>query len=428
MKVFLIIWFGQLVSLIGSGLSGFALMVWVYSNTESVTQYALLMFCFSLPPILFSPWAGVIVDRWNRRWVMILGDGIAGISTLTLMILASTQQLKPWHVYLALFIISAGNTFQLPAFLAAISQLVPKHKLNLANSLRQIAEANTNLLSPILAGVLMGTLFLQGILLIDVLTFLVAFVTLLITRFPNLPTEATTTSLRTSYKIMVLEGFSYLKKHLGLMIIISFRVGISFLVSMVTVLFTPLVLSISSSEVLGFLLSLGGIGMLMGGGSLNFFRPNRGHIHLVLTFTFSAGFSLLLVGLKTSIPLYAFAVFLFMFSMVIVDAGVTIILQKKVEPSFQGRIFALNTATRAGATALAYILSSVLADRVFEPMMQINGLLASTIIGQVIGVGTGKGISLMFILGGLLTMIMVAASYNISSLRRVEIDIPDWSE
>ncbi|EAZ91848.1 MFS transporter [Crocosphaera chwakensis] len=427
MKVFLIIWLGQLVSLIGSGLSSFALMVWVYQETQSVTQYALMSLCFALPRVLVSPIAGIAVDRWNRRRVMILGDISAGISTLGLFLLASTGHLQPWHIYIALFINATGNAFQLPAFLASISQLVPKEKLNLANGLRQIADAGANLISPILAGVLLGTLFVKGILLIDFLTFLVALLTLLITRFPNLSVDSDGLSSQSSLKTMLIEGFDYLKQRSALLLIFAFLMGTSFLISMVTVLFTPLVLSNFSSQVLGFLLSLGGIGMILGGVTLSIWPQNQRYVLAILNFTILAGISLLAVGLKTAISIYGLAVFMFMFSAVVVDTTATIILQKKVKSSFQGRIFALKTATNSSMTILAYISSSFLADWVFEPMMQ-NDNLVSNFVGQIIGVGEGKGINFMFFIAGVLTILVTVIAYQVPPLLNIEKNLPDWDE
>lgn len=427
MKVFLIIWLGQLVSLIGSGLGSFALMVWVYQETQSITQYAIMSLCFAVPRVIVSPIAGIAVDRWNRRQVMILGDISAGISTLGLFLLASTGHLQPWHIYIALFISATGNAFQLPAFLASISQLVPKKKLNSANGLRQIAEAGANLISPILAGILLGKLFLKGILLIDFFTFLVALFTLFIIRFPNLPIHSSGSSTRSSFKRMLTEGFDYLKQKPTLLLIFTFLMGTSFLISMVTVLFTPLVLSNFSSEVLGFLLSLGGIGMILGGVTLSIWPQNQPYVLAILNFTILSGISLLAVGLKTSISVYAFAVFIFMFSAVIVDTTATIILQKKVKSSFQGRIFALKTATQSAMTMLAYVSSSFLVDWLFEPMMQ-NDNLVSNFLGQIIGMGAGKGIDLMFLIGGILTILVTVLAYQVPPLLNIEKNLPDWDQ
>ena len=128
MRTFLIVWFGQLISLFGSQLTSFALGVWVYQNTGSVTQFSLISFFTMLPGLLISPLAGALVDRCDRRWVMILSDSIAGMSTLSIALLVATGQLQIWHIYLATTISSLSNAFQWSAYGAATTLLVPKKR------------------------------------------------------------------------------------------------------------------------------------------------------------------------------------------------------------------------------------------------------------------------------------------------------------
>ena len=133
MRTFVIIWFGQLVSLVGSGLTGFAMGVWLYQQTGSVTLFALNALCFILPQALFSPLAGALVDRWDRRWAMILSDTGAGLSTFFLALLLFAGRLEIWHVYLATAVNALFGTFQWPAYSAATTLLVPKKHLGRAS-------------------------------------------------------------------------------------------------------------------------------------------------------------------------------------------------------------------------------------------------------------------------------------------------------
>jgi len=175
---FSIVWLGQFVSLVGSGITSFALGVWTFKHTGSVTHFALIGLCAVLPRVVLSPLAGVFADRWDRRWAMILSDLGAGFTTLCLFFLLLAAQLEIWHIYLLVSINAAFATLQWPAFLATTTLLVPKQHLGRANGLVQLGGAVSDILAPALAGTLLGTLHLQGIILIDFATFGLAVVTL----------------------------------------------------------------------------------------------------------------------------------------------------------------------------------------------------------------------------------------------------------
>ena len=148
MRTFTIIWLGQLVSLTGSGLTGFALGVWVFQRTGSVTQFALIALFTILPGLPLSPIAGALVDRWSRRWVMMLSDAGSGISTLAIALLFVTGKLEIWHIYVATAASSACSAFQWPAYAASVAMLVPKRQLGRANGMVQVSQAVSQAGSP----------------------------------------------------------------------------------------------------------------------------------------------------------------------------------------------------------------------------------------------------------------------------------------
>src|SRR3990172_2252777 len=162
MRVFSVIWFGQLVSTLGSGLTGFALGVWVYQQTHSVTLFALNMLAQTLPNVLLAPIAGALADRWDRRRVMLLSDVGAGLSTLAIALLFLSGRLEIWHVYIVTAVGAACTAFQWPAYSAATTMLVPKQQLGRAGGMVQIGEAMGQLISPALAGALFVAIGLGG--------------------------------------------------------------------------------------------------------------------------------------------------------------------------------------------------------------------------------------------------------------------------
>ena len=190
-KTFLTVWLGQSVSLIGSGLTSFALGVWVFERSGSITQFALIGLFAVLPRVLLSPLAGIIVDRWDRRRAMILSDAGAGLCTLSVVLLMTAGRLEVWHIFLLTAASSAFSALQWPAYMAAITLLMPKQHLGRANGLVQLGRALSEILAPALAGILMSVIGLQGVILIDFATFGFAVLTLLPVRFPiqDLPPE-----------------------------------------------------------------------------------------------------------------------------------------------------------------------------------------------------------------------------------------------
>lgn len=424
MRVFILIWFGQLVSLIGSGLTGFALGIWVYQRTGSVTQFALISLCTTLPLILISPLAGTLVDRWNRRWAMLLSDSAAGLSTLAIALLLVAGRLEVWHIYLAAAWGSIFSAFQWPAYAAATTLLVPKKHLGRASGMTQLGQAVAQLISPVLAGVLLVTIQLPGIILLDFATFLCALVTLLLVRFPDAKTTAAPEAGKGSLLREAAYGWRYITARPGLFGLLIFFTASNFLLGFVVVLATPLVLSFASSVVLGTILSIGGMGMLVGSLVMSTWGGSQRRINIVFGFMLLSGLCIMAAGLRPSIPLFALATFLFFFGLPIINGSCQVIFQKKVEPLVQGRVFALNGAIAGASLPVAYAIAGPLADKVFEPLMASNGALAGS-IGQLIGVGPGRGIGLLFIVMGALTILVTVAAYQYPPLRVVEDELPD---
>lgn len=424
MRSFFVIWFGQLISLIGSGLTGFALGVWVYQRTGSVTQFALISVFTMLPGIVISPIAGAIVDRYNRRWIMILSDSGAAASTLAIALLLGTGRLQIWHIYLATGISSTFSAFQWPAYRAAISTIVPKEQLGRASGMTQLGEAAAQLVSPVLAGFLLGIIQLHGIILLDFATFLFSLVTLLLVRFAEVKDRVDSETSIQSLLRDVTYGWNYITTRPGLFALLLFFAADNLIVGMVQILFTPLVLSITTAAVLGTMMSIGGIGMLCGSILISTWGGPKKLIYGVFVFEFLSGLCVVFAGFRTEIPLLTLAAFLFFFGVPIINGCSQAIWQKKVALDVQGRVFAVTRAIAWSSLPLAYLLAGPLADRVFEPLMVRDGLLANS-VGQIIGVGEGRGIGLLFILMGCFSILVTITAYQYPRLRQVETEIPD---
>ena len=421
LRRYFVLWAGQLVSLTGSAVTSFALAVWVFQETGSATQLSIIYLATMLPNILISIPAGTLADRWNRKAVMIISDAGSGLTTLIVLVLVVTGGLEVWHVYLLTVFNAAFGAFQTPAYLSAISTLVPKDMLNRVSGLTQLGRAGPVIVAPLVAGFALSSAGLQGVLLIDLATFLFALATLLVIRIPlaNQGGEE-----HTSFVRELTTGFVYIERRPGLMGLLVFFAVFNLLVGVIQVLFTPLVLSFASVETLGFVLSVAGLGMLAGSVLLSVWGGPERRVFGILGFAAVAGVALAVFGLRPLVPLMAAAGFVAFFARPFFDGLYQALTQAKVAAEVQGRVFALQQAVMYSTLPISYLLAGPLADNIFEPLLVEGGALAAS-AGAVIGVGSGRGIGLMFILVGLGIAFAAAVTALSPRVRRVDLELPD---
>jgi predicted MFS family arabinose efflux permease len=315
---------------------------------------------------------------------------------------------------------SVCNAFRWPAFIAATTLLVPKKHLGRASGFVQMAQAVSQVLSPALAGVLLSFMGLNGILLMDVVSFLFSLASLWIVRFPHPHGEKKSGSLFQE----AAEGWQYIARRRGLLMLLLYFTIINFLVAFISVLVTPLVMSTSSEVVLGTIMSAGGVGMLVGSFVMSVWGGPKRRVYGVLGFTLLSGVAIVCGGLRFSPLLFMVCAFAFFLSVPIVAGCSQAIWQAKVNPDLQGRVFALVRMAILSAMPVATALAGPLADHVFEPLMAVHGPLSDS-IGRLIGTGPGRGIGLMFVLFGILTAATAVIGYLNPHLRRVELELPD---
>lgn len=424
-QVFLIIWFGQLISTIGSSLTGFALGVWVYQETGSATLFALISLSMVLPFVLISPIAGVVADRWDRRWLLIVSDLGEGLVTFALAMLLWSDLLMIWQIYVLMAIRSSMNALRWPAAVSVTPLLVPKSQLARANGLTQLSLAISQIVPPVIAGVLLVTIQIWGVILIDAITFLFSIVSLLLIRIPRPEPGAEAASAnRGSLFRQATYGWTYIRGRAGLLGLLIFFAMINFLMSLLIVLVTPLVLDFASAAVLGVISSISGVGMLAGSILMSVWGGPRRRIYGVLGFMLLCGVCMALAGLRPSVVLLTVAGFGFFFAIPVINGCTQVIWQSKVPPAIQGRVFAMRGMIATSAGPLAYLLAGPLADRVFRPLLVEGGPLAAS-LGPVLGVGESRGIGLMFILGGALTILVTIGGALSPRIWRVEDELPD---
>jgi MFS family permease len=406
-------------------MSGFALGVWVFLETGSAIGFALTLLLNMLPRALLAPVAGVLADRHDRRWIMILTNIGAGLATGTAAVLLGSGKLTTGHVYALTACNAVASALQAPAFGAAVTQLVTKERFGRANGMLQLGEAGAQIGAPVLAGAMLGPLGLLGILLTDLGTFLFAVFTLLWARFPAVQAaDGAEPVERVGWLSQATEAVRYLRVRPGLAgLLVTFAL-VNFFVGIAEAGLTPMVLQFGTPDVLGLIMTVGGLGMVVG--SLLFMATGGGRRKVLVVFGAYALLSIgvVLAGLRPRAELVGAAVFIAFLALPTVMGGSQTILQAKVAPAIQGRVFGLRIAFNTLAFAVAYPLSGLLADRVFERFMASGGRLAG-LIGRVIGFGPGRGMGLLFILTGTLAIATALSAFVSPRIRRVETELPD---
>lgn len=426
-STFIVVWLGQLFSVIGSTMTTFALGLWVLEQTGSTTQFTLIAFFGILPAVAGLPLAGALVDRWGARRTMLIADIGEGLTALVLAILLASGRLEIWQIYTAVFLGALFGALRRPAYATLPSLLVSTDRLARANGMTQASDAAATILAPLVAGFLMSSIGLWGVLLVDVTTYMVGVATLLVVRFgrADAPAQDEAEPPKSSLGSEMLVGWNYIRVRPGLWLLLIFFVITNFTVQgLAHTLFTPLVLSFSSKQVLGSLLSVGGIGLMAGALAMSLWGGPKRHIDGVLGTTLVQGLFIVSLGLSRSVMLAGVAIFVVSFCFPIVMGSSQALWQRKVPVETQGRVFSIRYMIGWSSFPIAYLVGGPLVDRVFEPLLAEGGALADS-VGQMIGVGAGRGIAFLYILLGLTTTATALIGYQFDRLRLVQEELRD---
>jgi len=423
---FIVVWLGQIVSVLASGMTQFALTIWMYQQTSSATALGLMQVFYITPFLLISPIAGVMVDRYNRKLMMMVSDLAAGAGTVLVLVLQSQGRLEFWMLYIVSALIGLGGAFQWPAYSAAISTMVPKEQYGRVNGLMTLMEAGPGVLAPLLAGMFLPIVGLTGILAFDVITFVFAIGALLVVYVPQPPKTVEGQKESGNFFKEALYGFTYIFARpslLGLQLVFLFGnlfSGIGY-----TVL-APMVLERTSNNAaaLGAVMTAGAVGAVVGGIGMSIWGGFKRRVHGVLGGWILAGLGFAMLGLGQVLPVW---VFFSAFSSLVgplINASNQSIWMAKVAPDVQGRVFSARRLIAWSTQPVAPIIAGTLADFVLEPAMLGTGTLA-TVFGPLVGNTSGSGMSLLIFLCGLGAAAVGVAGYYFRVIRNAEDILPD---
>lgn len=422
---FLIIWIGQFVSMLGSGVSSFGLSLWVYSKTESAMTFAMTFLVQILPGIIFAPFAGSLADRKKRKSIIILTDFLDAILKIILVVLLLTDNMKVWMVYPFIFLSQTLGTFQNPAFNATIPLLVEKNDIPRANGLMQLIKAIQNMLAPVISGALFAFLGLSGLFIIDFITFFVALITIL----PQKIYQEIDIKKEENFASTIIEdmkiAINVLREKHGFINLIAVFSILNFIANVAMVLIGPLVMSNFNTQIYGIVNSVSGVAMVIGG-IISGIIPSKNHKVKSIFISLSiCAIGMIVMGINYHWIVISIGFFLFMFPTPYANGTLGSLFQLKIETKMLGRIGALVDALMKIITPIAIILAGFLADKVFNPLLKVGGTLDNTIISKIIGSGNGRGIGLMFVICGLTLLIICVYMLLNKDINKLEILNPD---
>lgn len=397
MKKFMMIWIGELISSIGSGMTAFALSIYVYEMTGSVSYVSLVTLLAYLPTILLSPLGGVLADRYDRRILMIIGDLFSGLGLLYIL----------WQIQIgagSMLPILIGVTFNAvfvallePSYRATITDLLTQEEYDRASGMVQMAGNARYLLSPALAGILLAVADIRLILVLDISTFFITITMVaLVRKTIQKPVKRETQGFLTEMK----QGFTVITENKGILSLVIIMAFVCFFIGFVQTLTGPMVLAVSDARTVGILESVCAIGMLVGSVWIGFVGIRGGYARVLCGAGIFCGVFMALAGVNRNLWVTGIGIFLFFLSLPFMNTCADVLVRVNIPNELQGRVWGMISLLTQAGTVLAYASCGVLVDYLFEPMLAEKGILAGS-VGRLIGTGEGRGIGFLLILSGI---------------------------
>ncbi|NUT45074.1 MAG: amino acid adenylation domain-containing protein [Thermoactinospora sp.] len=411
---------GQTASLLGNALTSFALGVWAYQASGRVSDYALVTMLALLPAVLASPLGGAVADRVDRRLVMLACDGVSALATVALVALLWLGRLEVWQVGVIAAVLSLVTAFHRPAYLAAVAQLVPKPYLMQANALANLGTGLGMLIAPLAGAALITLVGVHGVIAVDVVTFLFGLATLLLVRFP----DRLFRRLEESFWQAIAGGWRFLVRRRPLMVMIVFFAIENYFGMLALAVTVPVVMGFGGVAGVGTVTALQGLGAVAGGLVMVFWNGTRRRAIGMVGFVSGFGFGIVLIGLQPSVWVAAFGGFVSWLFLSVLNAHWLAIIQLKVGLDLQGRVLATNQMLAVSMTPLAFLTAPALSAW-FGPLLDPGGALDGTWVGDLVGVGDGRGVGLLLAATGVVLVAWGALGLAYRPLRLMEDELPD---
>ncbi len=400
LKTFFILWSTQSLSQLGSAMTSFALSLWLYEQTGSALQTALLSICSYAPYVVMSIFAGALSDRWDKKKTMLVCDTFAACTTVAVLILLRTDLLRPWHMYALNAINGLMNTVQQPASDVAMTMITPKKHYQKVSGMRSFSNSLITILNPVLATAVFSFAGMDGVIYVDLLTFAAAFSALL--AGVKLPSLGDGQALqKESFKVTVKSGLGYLKDNPLILVLILFLAGVNFVASAFDATLPALILSRKNGgeAVLGIVSSCAGIATLLGSVIVTILPAPKNRIRVIYrTMLFSLGTENFLLAFSQTPALWCVGQIIGWILVPLMSANLDVILRSTIPVEMQGRVYSCRNTLQFFTIPLGLFAGGFLVDHVCEPVMASP--MARGLLTDLFGSGKGSGAAMvMFILG-----------------------------
>lgn len=415
--LFLTVWSGQFISSVGNGLTAFTLGVYAFEKTQSATVYSLIILFAFLPSYLLKPLGGTLSDRMDRRLLMIIGDLGSALGLAFILLMFRTGNHELWIIYLGVAVSSVFTALQNPAYKSSVTDMTDKSAYSKASGLMQLAESSRFLISPLLAGFLLRFLDIEKILMIDIGTFIIA-----VSAVYGVKKKIINTGTANQEKFFsgLASGFRYTFSQKKLVWLLSLTSIITFAVGFLQSLMGPMILSFSDARTLGLVQSVSATGMIVSSLFIGIFSKTKKQVRLLSVSLGFTGLFYAFFGASTNVFFTIAAGFLFFTMLPFVNTSLDVLIRTNVDNKMQGRVWSIVSLVSQFGMIIAFTFAGFLADKVFNPLLQPGGLLAST-AGRIIGTGEGRGIGLMFVLSGILIILTASIIIKNQSVKSLEV-------
>lgn len=413
---FMLLWSGQLIAAIGNGLTSFGLGVYVFEQTGKASAMAIVTLLAFLPAVLLGVLAGVLADRYDRRLLMVLGDGLSAVGLIFILACMVKGNVKFWQICVGVTISSVFSSLLEPAYRATVTDLLTKEQYTKASGLVQIAASAKYLISPIIAGFLLAVSDIKLLLLIDICTLFVTVFTTLAVRKGIVSTKVEQPE---SFFHEFGDGWKAVTYNKGVLILVIMTSVMTFCLGFIQMLFTPLLLAFTDTSALGAAETFCASGMLVTSLLIGVFSIKKNHTRVLSVSLFGAGIFMAGFGLRENMIMICASGFLFFAMLPFIDSCVDFLLRTNISNDTQGRAWGIIGVLSQLGYIAAYMLSGVLADYIFTPLLLDGGALADS-VGKVLGTGSGRGAGFLILLAGLLLCATAIILYQVKSVKALE--------
>ena len=410
LRPWLMLWGTQSLSALGSAMTNFALVVWLYQKSGSALETALLSVCSYAPYVAMSIFAGALSDRWNKRRTMLVCDLLAALCTVTVLLLLRADALLPWHMYLLNAVNGLMNTVQRPAADVAATLLIPKEYYQKTCGLRSFSQSLNTILTPVFASALFTLAGMETVIAVDLISFAIAFVALW--RFIRIPEGPRNDAVREPLRQSVTSGLRWLKGNPLILILILFLSMINLVASAYEAVLPAMVLprADGGETVLGLVNTCAGVATLVGSAIVTLIPAPRNRVRtiwLALMISMSTENFLLAFG-RTQL-MWCVGSVLGWVAIPLMNANLDVIFRSTIPPEMQGRVYSCRNTMQFFTIPVGYLVGGALVDGVFEPMMSA----APDFARRVFGSGKGSGAAAMFFVLGLAGVAVCVAFFHV---------------